>query len=58
MTSRSYEQIIADDLRRLADIAERDRMDLFRRKPATGRLYADRVFAVALCQGAALHYVN
>jgi hypothetical protein len=23
-----------------------------------GRLYADRLFAVALCQGAALHYID
>jgi len=45
-------------LQRLAAIAKEDRKDLFRRRAKTGRLYKNRLFAVALCQGAALHYLN
>jgi hypothetical protein len=56
--SRSYEKIIASDLRRLAALAKADRDDLFSRRPETGCLYSDRLFAVALCQGAGLHYLN
>lgn len=56
--SRSYEPLIEPDLKRLGQIAASDRADLFRRKPETGRLYGDRLFAVALCQGGALHYLN
>jgi hypothetical protein len=58
MVTRSYARINAADLQRLADIANRDREDFFRRKPNTGRLYESRLFAIALCQGAALHYVD
>lgn len=58
MSLRSYEPIAADDLKRLGDLAARDRADLFQRKPDTARLYADSLFAVALCQGAALHYLD
>jgi hypothetical protein len=46
------------DLARLSKLAAVDRADHFRRKPATGRLYAGRLIAVALCQGAALHYLD
>jgi hypothetical protein len=56
--SRSYERITESDLRRLAELAAEDRRDLFARIPETGRLYADRLFAVALCQGGALHFIN
>lgn len=56
--SRSYEPIIKADLKRMAEIAAADRADLFKRRSETGRLYADRLFAVALCQGGALHYLN
>lgn len=58
MQGRSYEQLTKADLKRLGQIAARDRDDLFRRKPDLGRLYSRRLFAVALCQGAALHYLN
>lgn len=57
-SSRSQVRITRSDLDRLALLAEADRDDLFERRPDTGRLYADRLFAVALCQGAALHYVD
>lgn len=56
--SRSYEKITEEDLRLLAKLAREDREDLFSRKEDTGRLYSDRLFAVALCQGGALHYLN
>jgi hypothetical protein len=55
---RSLERVRLDDLRSLGALAARDREGLFCRKPGTGRLYADRLFAVALCQGAALHYLD
>lgn len=57
-SSRSFEIITKADLRRLGQIAACDRADLFRRKPDTARLYSDRLFAVALCQGAARHFVD
>ncbi len=56
--SRSYEPLTEADLKRLGKIAANDREDLFKRNPETGRLYSDRLFAVALCQGGALHYLN
>ena len=55
---RSYEPIETTDLKRLGQLAADDRADLFKRKPETGRLYSDRLFAVALCQGGALHYLD
>jgi len=55
---RSFKHITQNDLRRLADIAKEDRMDLFNRKPELGKLYKNRVICVTLCQGAALHYVD
>ena len=58
MSERSYGPISLPDLRRLGVIARQDREALFLRKPKLGHLYADRVFAVALCQGAALHYLD
>ena len=56
--SRSFEPLSKADLRRLGQIAASDRADLFKRKPETGRLYGERLFAVALCQGGALHYLD
>ncbi len=58
MQGRSLQPIRKSDLRRLGEIARRDLESLFRRRPETGRLYRDQLFAIALCQGAALHYVN
>lgn len=56
--SRSYEPITNNDLKILVELARKDRTDLFVRKPDTGRLYSKRLFAVALCQGGALHYLD
>jgi hypothetical protein len=54
---RSLEPILKSDLRRLAKIALADLESLFTRIPAL-RIYRDRLFAIALCQGAALHYID
>jgi hypothetical protein len=58
LPSRSYIPITRGDLARLAALADTDRQDFFKRNPGTRHLYADRLFAVALCQGAALHYLD
>jgi hypothetical protein len=54
---RSYERVTRDDLARLAAIARDDREARLARRPRWSP-YADRVLCVALCQGAALHYVD
>ena len=58
MEERSYKTITNDDLKRLGQIAAQDRIGLFQRKPELGMLYSERLIAVALCQGAALHYLD
>ena len=55
---RSYAKISKPDLKRLAAIARADNDDFFRRNPLVGRLYRSRLLCTALCQGAALHYVD
>ena len=55
---RSYLSLAPEDLERLAEIAIRDREDFFRRHPEWAVAYADRVLGVALCQGAAQHYID
>lgn len=57
-TTRSFVPITLDDLERLGVLAAADRADLFARKAETATLYAARLFAVALCQGGALHYLD
>jgi hypothetical protein len=52
--ARSYVPISAADLAKLADIERADRKDFLLRRPE----YRARVVLVALCQGAALHYVD
>lgn len=56
--SRSYEQLTRADLERLGSIAMNDLEGLFDRRAETRHLYKDRLFAIALCQGAALHYLD
>jgi hypothetical protein len=56
-SERSYVQITDADLSRLSELAALDRAGRFARRPRW-LVYADRVIAVALCQGAALHYVD
>lgn len=55
---RSYERIERADLERLLAIAEADRAAFFVRHPDWAAQYRDRVLGVALCQGAALHYLR
>ena len=54
---RSYGRIALEDLVRLAWIARSDREDLFARKPRY-RALDGHLICVALCQGAALHYLD
>ena len=56
-SARSYDRLLPDDLRRLGKIARLDRGEFFSRKPQY-RPLEDQIIAVALCQGAALQYVN
>lgn len=55
---RSFERIELDDLRRLATLAYNDLSDLFARKPELSAIYKNRLIAIALCQGAAEHFVK
>src|SRR5215210_151682 len=54
---RSLVTITTDDLLRLARIAQLDRENFFARNPSY-RALAERAVAVALCQGAALHFLD
>jgi hypothetical protein len=56
--SRSYEKINEGDLEILAEQARNDREQFFLRRPRLGELYKGRIICVALCQGAAAHYVD
>jgi hypothetical protein len=58
LADRSFAPITNADLRRLGRLAAEDRAGLFARSSRTEHLYRDRLFAVALCQGAALHRLN
>ncbi len=54
-TERSLERITDEDLTKLAGIAAADRAAFYSRYPR----YRDaKVLCVALCQGAALHYIS
>jgi hypothetical protein len=55
---RSPARIELADLRRLAALATDAEADLFRRHPQGSGRYAGRLLGRALCQGAALHYVD
>jgi hypothetical protein len=54
---RSYEPLTNDDLARLSAIAQDALRDRVFRTPV-GRQYKDRLILLALCQGAAQHYVD
>jgi len=58
MRKRSLSRITRADLCRLGELARIDRTLHFERSPLTRSLYERRLFAVALCQGAALHYLD
>jgi hypothetical protein len=55
---RSLERITRADLKRLARIADEDRADFFSRHPEFAILYGRRLLCSALCEDAALHYLN
>jgi hypothetical protein len=55
---RSMEKITREDLCRLGEIALQDLQSFFSHHPQTAQRYRDRLFAIALCQGAALHFLD
>ena len=57
MDDRAQGKLTAEHLNRLAGIAAHDREGLFQRCPHLA-VYRDRILAIALCQGGALHYVD
>ena len=57
MSARCLAPLTGAHLTRLAEIANADRDDRFARRPRW-HIYRDRVLLVALCQGAALHYLD
>jgi hypothetical protein len=54
----SLERITRDDLQRLAALALGYFDDLFKRRPHVSGRFRGRLLMLALCQGAALHYVD
>ena len=54
---RSLKQITDRDLARLAEVARQDRADFFSKPRPSAPVLRD-VLCVALCQGAALHYLD
>jgi hypothetical protein len=58
VSERSCELITGADLVRLGELARLDLVGLVERETATGRRYRDRLLCIALCQGAAQHYVD
>ncbi len=57
-SERSFAKIEESDLERLALLSREDRDEFFSRQPRWQQLYANRLLCVALCQGAAVHYVD
>jgi hypothetical protein len=55
---RSLARVDRADLLRLAALAADAEAELFERNPRGSGRYAGRLLGRALCQGAALHYVN
>lgn len=55
---RSNEAITAEDLERLTQIARQDRETFFQDNLEWAEIYAQRVLCIALCQGAAMHYID
>ena len=58
ISERSYEKIKREDLEKLLKFADEDREDFFTRYPRWKKLYFNRIICIALCQGAAQHYVD
>lgn len=58
MSERSFQRITRADLKKLARLARAERDDFFGRHNEWAILYRKRIVCTALCQGAALHYIN
>lgn len=58
VSERLFERITKADLRRLAMLAIDYFDDLFDRRPHASGLFRRRLIMLALCQGAALHYID
>ena len=58
LEGRSYLRIDMGDLYRLLEIAHQDREAFFKTHSQWRRFYGDRALGVALCQGAAKHYLD
>lgn len=55
---RSYEKITKSDLKKILRFSHEDREEFFIRNPRWRKLYGNRIICIALCQGAALHYLD
>jgi len=55
---RSYKAITVKNLKVLKELALRERIEFFNRNPRYRKPYWDSLIAIALCQGAALHFVD
>src|SRR5581483_1710368 len=55
---RSVERLTRTDLKRLARLAREEREDFFTRHPEWSLLYRRRMLCSALCEDAALHFLN
>jgi len=55
---RSQEKITTSDLKKLLRLAQSDIDHFFERNPEYKKLYEGKEVLIALCQGAALHYID
>ena len=55
---RSYEKITSEDLRELQRIALEEGKSFFYRNPHLREAYWDSLITIALCQGAAKHFLD
>ncbi len=55
---RSRKKITKTDLQKLLKLAQGDIANFFERNPGYRKLYKGKQVLIALCQGAALHYVD
>jgi len=55
---RSYKTITIEDLEKLRNLALRERIEFFDRNPRYRKTYWNLLIAIALCQGAASHFVD
>jgi len=55
---RSQEKITKSDLRKLLRLTEKNILAFFERNPIYKKAYKNKQVLAALCQGAALHYID